>query len=327
MSERTRRLRYVLFLGLWSTAVTLSSAQQTPAPPSKDIRVTLLGTASGPRAFVDKAGISTLVEAGGERLLFDAGRGFMQRLVQAGYPMNAVTKLFLTHLHSDHIIGVPDLMLTPWSAAPERKVPLEVWGPDGTRVMMQRLEEAFAFDIHMRRDVDESFSPEGIKVVAHDIREGTVFQRNGVTVTAFPVSHGLVKPSYGYRIDYGGRSVALSGDTSPSDTLVAACKGVDVLIHEAIDLDVLRRLVPDTARREAIVARHTTPEQAAGIFSRVPPRLAVFSHSPGTSAIVEQTRRRYPGRVEMGEDLMVIDIGAEVRVTPAASAARPERGL
>jgi ribonuclease Z len=97
------------------------------------------------------------VEAGGERLLFDAGRGSMQRMVQAGFPMNAVTKLFLTHLHSDHIIGVPDLMLSPWAAAPERKVPLEVWGPDGTREMMRHLEAAFAFDIHMRRDVDELF--------------------------------------------------------------------------------------------------------------------------------------------------------------------------
>ena len=155
---------------LWGTVVALTPAQGTRAVSTKDIRVTLLGTASGPRAFVDKAGISTLVEAGGERLLFDAGRGFMQRLVQAGFPMNAVTKLFLTHLHSDHIIGVPDLMLTPWSAAPERKVPLEVWGPDGTRDMMRHLERAFAFDIHMRRDVDESFSPDGIKMVAHDIR-------------------------------------------------------------------------------------------------------------------------------------------------------------
>jgi ribonuclease Z len=147
----------VLLLCLWGTAVTLTSAQANNAVSTKDIRVTLLGTASGPRAFVDKAGISTLVEAGGERLLFDAGRGSMQRMVQAGFPMNAVTKLFLTHLHSDHIIGVPDLMLSPWAAAPERKVPLEVWGPDGTREMMRHLEAAFAFDIHMRRDVDELF--------------------------------------------------------------------------------------------------------------------------------------------------------------------------
>jgi ribonuclease Z len=237
--------------------------------------------------------------------------------------MNAVTKLYMTHLHSDHVDDVTDLKLKPWSAQPERKVPLEVWGPDGTRNMMRHLHEAFAFDIRMRRDVDESFSPDGFRVVAHDIREGKVYERNGVTVTAFFVSHGLVKPSYGYRIDYGGRSVALSGDTSPSDNLVAFCKGVDVLIHEAIDLDVLRQLVPNQQRVDAIVARHTTPEQAADVFSRVSPRLAVFSHSPGTAAIVEQTKRSYSGRVEMGTDLMVIDIGDEVRVRRGAAEILP----
>jgi len=323
MTVRCEFLLGVLCLSCCGTAVTQGFAQVNSSVPPNEIRVTLLGTGSGPRAFVDKAGVSTLVEAGGERLLFDAGRGSLQRLVQAGFPMNAVTKLFLTHLHSDHIIGVPDLMLSPWAAAPERKVPLEVWGPDGTREMMRHLEEAFAFDIHMRRDVDESFSPDGIRMVAHDIQPGKVYERNGVTVTAFLVTHGMVEPSYGYRVDYAGRSVALSGDTSPSDNLVAVCKGVDVLIHEAIDLEVLRRLVPDKGRMDAIVERHTTSEQAAGVFSKVSPRLAVFSHSPGTAAIVEQTRRSYPGRVEMGEDLMVIDIGAEVRVKPAAAGVRP----
>jgi ribonuclease Z len=324
MSLRRRIVLSILLLYLCGMAVARTSAQVDGGAPLKEIRVTLLGTASGPRVHVSLAGISTLVEAGGERFLFDAGRGFMQRLVQAGFPMNAVTKLFLTHLHSDHIVDVPDLMLTPWSAAPERKVPLEVWGPDGTRDMMRHLEKAFAFDIHMRRDVDESFSRDGIRVVARDIREGKVYERNGVTVTAFLVTHGLVKPSYGYRVDYAGRSVALSGDTSPSDNLVVFCKGVDVLIQEAIDLDVLRRLVPNPQRMEAIVARHTTPEQAAGIFSRVSPRMAVFSHSPGTAAIVEQTKRSYSGRVEMGEDLMVIDIGDEVRVTRRFAEVRPQ---
>ena len=206
MGVRCQYLVGVLFLSLCGMASTQSSAQVNNPVPPNEIRVTLLGTASGPRAFVDKAGISTLVEAGGERLLFDAGRGSVQRLVQAGFPMNAVTKLFLTHLHSDHVIGIPDLMLSPWAAAPERKVPLEIWGPDGTRDMMRHLEEAFAFDIHMRRDVDESFSPDGIKMVTHNIQPGKVYERNGVTVTAFLVSHGLVKPSYGYRVDYAGRS-------------------------------------------------------------------------------------------------------------------------
>lgn len=263
MTGRCRCFLSVLFLFVCGRVLPQTVAQvQTDVPP-KDIRVTLLGTGSGPRAFVDKAGISTLVEAGGERLLFDAGRGIMQRVVQAGFPMSAVTKLFLTHLHSDHVIGVPDLMLSPWSAAPERKVPLEIWGPDGTRDMMRHLEQAFAFDIHMRRDVDESFSPDGIRMVAHDIQVGKVYGKNGVTVTAFLVSDGLVKPSYGYRVDYAGRSVALSGDTSPTDSLIAICKGVDVLIHEAIDPDVLRRLVPDKQRMDAIGNR---PEHTAKLI-------------------------------------------------------------
>ena len=323
MILRCQVLFGVLLLCACGAAVAQTSEPVNGSVPPKAIRVTLLGTASGPRVHPALAGISTLVEAGGERFLFDAGRGVMQRLVQAGFPVNAVTKLFLTHLHSDHVVDVPDLMLTPWSAQPERKVPLEVWGPDGTRDMMRHLEKAFAFDIHVRRDVDESFAPEGIRVVARDIREGKVYEKNGVTITAFLVIHGLVKPSYGYRVDYAGRSVALSGDTSPSDNLVAFCKGVDVLIHEAIDLDVLRRLVADPQRMEAIVSRHTTPEQAARIFSAVSTRLAVFSHSPGTAGIVEQTKRSYAGRVEMGRDLMVIDIGDDVRVRAGAAEVRP----
>jgi ribonuclease Z len=323
MLARCRRLFSLLLPIVCLSAETRLSAQSASGA-SEGIRVTLLGTASGPRVHPGKAGISTLVEAGGERLLFDAGRGVMQRLVEAGYPMTAVTKVFLTHLHSDHVVDVPDLLLTPWSAAPERKVPLEVWGPDGTQEMMRHLQSAFSFDIHMRRDVDESFSPDGIRVVALDIREGKVYEKNGVVVTAFLVTHGLVRPSFGYRVDYGGHSVALSGDTSPSDTLVAACKGVDVLIHEAIDLDLLKRLVPNQERRDAIVARHTTPEQAARVFSQVAPKLAVFSHSPGTPAIVDQARRAYAGRVEMGDDLMVIDIGTEVRVRRAPQAVRPQ---
>ena len=118
--------------------------------------------------------------------------------------------------------------------------------------------------------------------------------------------------------------MALSGDTRPNDNLVAVCKGVDVLIHEAIDLETLRKVVSNQPLVKSIVARHTTPEQAAGIFSRVSPRLAVFSHSPGTAAIVEQTKRSYSGRVEMGEDLMVIDIGDEVRARLAVAEARPK---
>ena len=290
---------------------------QSPGHAQSDrtaIKLTLLGTAPGPPVRVGRAGISTLVEAAGERFLFDAGYGFLGRLVESGLPMDAVSKVFLTHLHSDHVADLPALLLLPWAAPSARDVPLEVWGPDGTRDMVRHLEQAFAFDIHMRRDVDERASAKGIEVIGRDVREGTVYDQGGVKITAFLVDHGPVKPGFGYRVDHAGHSVAISGDTRPNDNLVKFSQGVDVLIHEVVDEVSLKKLVPSQRLFEAIVAHHTTPEQAADIFRRVSPRLALFSHAEGGSAVVERTRRTYPGRVEFGEDLMVIDIGDEVVV-------------
>src|SRR5262245_51966128 len=129
MPPTHRMLLSGLLLCLSGTGRAQTSYGVNGGVPPNEIRITLLGTASGPRVHNGIAGISTLVEAGGERFLFDAGRGLMQRLVQAGYPMSAVTKLFLTHLHSDHVIDIPDLMLTPWSAAPERKCHSKYGGP------------------------------------------------------------------------------------------------------------------------------------------------------------------------------------------------------
>lgn len=294
------------------TAQSRGQAQSGVRQPA--IKVTLLGTAPGPPVRVGRAGISTLVEAAGERFLFDAGYGFLARLVESGLPMDAVSKLFLTHLHSDHLVDLPALMLLPWAAPSARDVPLEVWGPDGTRDMVRHLEQAFTDDIHLRRDVDERASAKGIEVIGRDVREGTVYDQGGVTITAFLVDHGPVKPAFGYRVDHAGRSVAISGDTRPSDNLVKFSKGVDVLIHEAVDEVSLKKLAPSQRLFEAIVGHHTTPEQAADIFRRVSPRLALFSHAEGGTAMVERTRRTYPGRVEFGEDLMVIEIGDEVVV-------------
>jgi ribonuclease Z len=223
-------------------------------------------------------------------------------------------------------MDIPDLLLTPWvSPSAPRHVPLEVWGPEGTRDMMAHLEQAFAFDIRVRRDEDDRLTPAGIQVVARDVGEGTVYEKNGVKITAFLVDHGPVKPAYGYRVNFGGRSVCLSGDTRPSANLVEACRGVDLLIHEVVDDEALRKAVPSPALLAAIVGHHTTPEQAADVFRRVGPRLAVFSHiAPLSSAIVERTRRTYSGRVEQGEDLMVIDVGEEVvvRRPPSSPASR-----
>jgi ribonuclease Z len=310
----TLRIPLVIVCGAIAIGTAQSRGHAQAGVSQPPIKVTLLGTAPGPPVRVGRAGISTLVEAGGARFLFDAGYGSLARLVESGLPMDAVTKLFLTHLHSDHLVDLPVLMLLPWAAPSARDVPLEVWGPDGTRDMVRHLEQAFTYDIHFRRDVDERASAKGIEVIGRDVREGTVYDQGGVKITAFLVDHGPVTPAFGYRVDHAGRSVAISGDTRPSDNLVKFSKGVDVLIHEALDEVGLKTRVPSQRLFEAIVAHHTTPEQAADIFRRVSPRLALFSHADGGAAVVERTQRTYPGRVEFGEDLMVIEIGDEVVV-------------
>jgi ribonuclease Z len=295
------------------------------APATADsFKVILLGTGVGPRVDLQQYGASILVEAGGERFLFDCGRGATMRLSQAGIPLGSISRVFLTHLHSDHVVQLPDLLLTGWAVG-RRAGPLEVWGPPGTRAMMDHLQQAFAFDIHMRRDVDEHFPAAGIAVASHDVQPGAVYAGHGVTVTAFRVDHGPVRPALGYRVDYHGRSVVLSGDTRPSENLIRHARGVDVLIHEAIDPDALRAR-PDRPSDEviaAIIAHHTTPEQAGEVFQRVRPRLAVYSHAPNTGQVLARTRTTYLGPLQGAEDLLTIVIGDEVTVRHAPPSNAP----
>lgn len=283
------------------------------------LRVTLLGTGN-PRPTLERFGPATLVEGGGRRLLFDAGRGIAERLFERDL-LGACDGLFLTHLHSDHTVGIPDLWLTGWLFG--RTTPLRVVGPAGTADMMHALERAYAFDVHVRRDVDERLPGAGAVLEPRDVGDGAGIAEGPLRVTAFLVDHGPVKPALGYRVDFGRRSVVLSGDTRPSENLVRHATGCDVLIHEVIAPDAERVGAASSfsrEQRERIIAHHTTPEQAGEIFAKVKPRLAVFSHIVPTTAgakdIVPGVRKRYAGRVEVGEDGMVIEIGETVRVIP-----------
>jgi ribonuclease Z len=311
--EAVRTQRFLMFVCCIVLTCTFVYGQAASQP---SIKVTLLGTAAGPLIRLNRYQTTTVVEANGEKLLFDCGRGVLFRMVQAGIAPESVTNLFITHLHSDHVVDIPDLLLTPWASRTPRKTPLEVWGPAGTVEMMDNLQKAFAFDIHIRRDVDEQFSGEGIKVTSHDVQQGIVYDKNGVKVTAFLVDHGPVKPAYGYRVDYAGHSVALSGDTRQSENLVRFSKGVDVMIHETLDPETFRKMQSTftTAQRESIIAHHTTPEQAGEVFTKVGPKLAVFSHTDGSPELLTKARKTYAGRLEMGDDLMVIEIGSTVEV-------------
>ncbi|MBR1280361.1 MBL fold metallo-hydrolase [Bradyrhizobium sp. AUGA SZCCT0283] len=266
---------------------------------------------------MNRFGPSILVEAGDKKFLFDAGRGAMQRLAQLQTKWQDVDGVFFTHLHSDHVVGFPDVWLTGWLVAPGRNRPLEVWGPLGTEKMLGHLVQAFEFDIKFRIS-DDKARPEGVVVNAHDINPGVSYERSGVKITAIEVDHAPVEPAYGYRIDYNGRSVVLSGDTRTSANLIRAAEGVDLLVHEVVSPETFTRRGADAERTKAVVAHHVTPEQAGEVFARTKPRMAVYSHIVLPTAtnddLIPGTRKTYGGPLEVGEDLMVIEVGKDIVV-------------
>ena len=210
-----------------TAAIVLTTAMGAHA--QEMFRVTLLGTGT-PQLRLDRFGPATLVEAGDQKLLFDAGRGVPIRLEQIRVPLARLDALFITHYHSDHMNGIPDLWLTAWlPGGGGRTQPFRVIGPTGAKELMTNLERAYAADVRIRI-ADQKLPAEGAAVTTEEFSsDGVVYERNGVRVTAFEVDHGAeIKPAYGYRIDYRGRSVLISGDTRFSENLIRNGKGVDL---------------------------------------------------------------------------------------------------
>jgi ribonuclease Z len=298
----------------------LIAAIAPAAAQAQQIKVTLLGTGCPP-PVMNRFGPSTLVEVGDQKFLFDAGRGALQRLTEIGVRWQDVQGVFLTHLHSDHVVGFPDLWLTGWLIAPGRNVPLQVWGPRGTSAMMSHLKKAYEYDVRIRIQNDGA-SPVGVSLLVKEISEGVVYDKGGVKITAFEVDHAPVKPAFGYRIDYAGRSLVLSGDTRVSENLVRHSQGVDVLVHEVFVPETLQRTGVPPDRAKNIISYHTTPEQAGEVFARLKPKLAVYSHICMPTAteqdLLPTTRKTYAGPLQIGEDLMVINIGETIEVRKRA---------
>ena len=244
---------------------------------SSDFRVTLLGTGV-PIPSPDRFGPSTLVEAGDQKFLIDAGRGATIRLYQLNIPIGRIDVQLLTHYHSDHTSCLPDVWLTGWleSHFGTRKTPYKVIGPTGAKRLMENLERAYADDIKIRV-ADEKLPLAGIATDVTEYRpRRLVYDKNGVKVIAFEVDHGdVIKPCYGYRIEYGGRVAVFSSDTRYNQNVIKYGKGADLLVHEVA---MARPELMKEAYIQRIIGHHTTPYDCGRVFAQTKPKLAAFTH-------------------------------------------------
>lgn len=270
-------------------------------------RIVMLGTGT-PRPNPERSGPATAIVVGDRAYLIDFGPGVVRRAAAAaakGFPALEPTKItvaFLTHLHSDHTAGYPDLILTPWVFGRKR---LDVYGPDGTEEMTQYLLAAYRRDIENRTQGLQHAAP--LVVHAHDVKPGIVYKDDRVTVKAFRVAHGEWAQAFGYRFETPDRTIVISGDTSPSAELVANCQPCDVLIHE-VQLPLYNvETIPDWPAYRA--RYHTTTDQLADIANRTRPGLLIVYHNganeSGLAEILRQIQRTYHGKVAISHDLEV----------------------
>jgi ribonuclease BN (tRNA processing enzyme) len=295
--------------GMLACALTLGHVAGTEH--STATRVVILGTGT-PNADPERSGPAVAIIAGDQAYLVDAGPGIVRRAALASrrdsiaaLAPDRLRRVFLTHLHSDHTTGLPDLIFGAWVLG--RTTPLEVYGPPGSLRMTALLEQAYSEDIETRLHGGEPSNKSGFAVNAHDVAPGIVYRDSNVTVTAFEVAHGTWEHAYGYRFQTRDRTIVVSGDTRPSDAIVRACNGCDVLVHEVYSAERFTTRPPEWQRYHA--AFHTSTIELADIASRARPKLLVLYHQlywgDDDSALLRQVRSRYSGSVVSARDIGV----------------------
>jgi ribonuclease Z len=299
----------------------ISALSSVRAEEAGTIQVHLIGT-GGPELTPTRQGMSTLIKASEQTLIFDVGRGALQNIYLSHIDPRSVTKIFLTHLHSDHIEGLPALWMTPWFMF-ARKPGLEIWGPQGTQQMIDGMRMMYGHDVEHR--ANPTFKREYLDITVHEIAEGVVYDAGGVKVTAFPVEHDDGNPAFGYRIDAAGRSVLLTGDTTYNENVVKYGMNDDLIVSNVV---AFSDSMTKAGVLKPVLNKLMTPEQAAATFLKTRPRLAVFSHivkkelpgDAGDEVVIERTRKAgYGDPLAMGQDRMTIDVGEQVKILPPQS--------
>jgi ribonuclease BN (tRNA processing enzyme) len=268
-------------------------------------RVILLGTGN-PNPEPDRMGPAAAVVSGDRVYIIDCGPGVVRRAAQAGIEMKQLTRAFITHLHSDHTVGLPDLIFTP--AVTGRTAPLEIYGPPGLRSMTSHVMKAWREDMNIRLHGLEPAVPQGYVVHAHDVKPGEIYRDESLRVIAIAVQHGSWKYAYGYRFEAKDKTIVFSGDTTYSAALARAAAGCDILVHEVYSAAGLAKRTPDWRKYHA--AFHTSGEDLGKLAAEVHPKKLVLYHqlpmSETPEEVIAEIRRQFAGEVVYGKDLDVI---------------------
>ena len=315
LRSRTARVALACLAGFLLAAFTAPVfAQDSDPGAAAAARLVILGTGT-PNADPERSGPALAVVAGGRAYLVDAGPGIVRRAAAAARdhgiePLAAsrLDRLFLTHLHSDHTVGLPDVIFSPWVL--DRPEPIRIFGPPGTAAMVDHIQAAWQEDVQLRlfglEPRDEN--PDAHQSPVTETTGGPVYEDENVRVTAIPVLHGSWRHSLGYRFDTGGSSIVISGDARPSESLVEACDGCDILVHEVYSAEAFRTRPPLWQAYHA--DSHTSTVELAEIATRARPGLLVMYHQLYWGATDEDLLREireagYTGRVVSAADLDV----------------------
>jgi ribonuclease BN (tRNA processing enzyme) len=285
-----------------------ATAQIVDSNSVSKTQVILLGTGN-PYPNPDRSGPATAVVYNGRFFLFDAGAGVMRQINKAGLPISGPEATFITHLHSDHTLGYPDLILTSWVMRRDKH--LQVYGPHGLQSMTDYILKAYSEDINIRIEGLEKEVPDWYKADVHEIDPGVVYDSGGVKITAFHVLHGTWKEAYGYRIDTPDRSIVISGDTRPCQALIDVSKGVDILIHEVHPSSLVKpekrpggEYWPEYQKQF-----HTSDVELGEIAKQSEPKLLILYHISRVNDKIEKEllgnirKSGFDGKIVVGKDM------------------------